>query len=124
MTFYLTAAAALVLAVAPAAAQVPATSSGTTLITLGTAGGPLPRPDRAQSSNLLVVNGALYLVDAGGGVTGRLVQSGLTFAMPARYSSPTSTVITPMVLPHCSIRNGNISRRSQLIFLAAALNRY
>jgi ribonuclease BN (tRNA processing enzyme) len=53
--------------------------SGTTLITLGTAGGPLPRPDRAQSSNLLIVNGTLYLIDAGGGVTGRIVQSGNNF---------------------------------------------
>jgi ribonuclease BN (tRNA processing enzyme) len=51
----------------------------TTLITLGTAGGPLPRADRAQSSNLLIVNGALYLIDAGGGVTGRIVQSGSNF---------------------------------------------
>jgi ribonuclease BN (tRNA processing enzyme) len=51
----------------------------TTLITLGTAGGPLPRADRAQSSNLLIVNGALYLIDAGGGVTGRIVQSGNNF---------------------------------------------
>ena len=40
-----------------AAQTAPAT--GTQLITLGTAGGPLPRADRAQSSNLLVVNGAL-----------------------------------------------------------------
>ncbi len=56
----------------------PATS-GTTLITLGTAGGPVPRPDRAQSSNLLIVNGTLYLIDAGGGVTGRVVQSGNNF---------------------------------------------
>ena len=39
-----------------AAQTAPAT--GTQLITLGTAGGPLPRADRAQSSNLLVVNGA------------------------------------------------------------------
>ena len=38
-----------------------APTTGTQLITLGTAGGPLPRADRAQSSNLLVVNGALYL---------------------------------------------------------------
>jgi ribonuclease BN (tRNA processing enzyme) len=53
--------------------------AGTTLITLGTAGGPLPRPDRAQSSNLLIVNGTLYLIDAGGGVTGRIVQSGNNF---------------------------------------------
>ena len=51
----------------------------TTLITLGTAGGPLPRADRAQSSNLLIVNSALYLIDAGGGVTGRIVQSGSNF---------------------------------------------
>ena len=60
-----------------AADSAPAT--GTQLITLGTAGGPLPRADRAQSSNLLVVNGALYLIDAGGSVTSRVVQSGHDF---------------------------------------------
>ena len=60
-----------------AAQTAPAT--GTQLITLGTAGGPLPRADRAQSSNLLVVNGALYLIDAGGNVTSRVVQSGHDF---------------------------------------------
>src|SRR5215510_12647164 len=60
------------------AAQI-APASGTQLITLGTAGGPLPRADRAQSSNLLVVNGALYLIDAGGSVTSRVVQSGHDF---------------------------------------------
>jgi len=54
-------------------------TDGTQLITLGTAGGPLPRADRAQSSNLLVVNGALYLIDAGGSVTSRVVQSGHDF---------------------------------------------
>jgi ribonuclease BN (tRNA processing enzyme) len=56
-----------------------AAQAETTLITLGTAGGPLPRADRAQSSNLLIVNGTLYLIDAGGGVTGRIVQSGSNF---------------------------------------------
>jgi len=56
-----------------------ATQAETTLITLGTAGGPVPRADRAQSSNLLIVNGTLYLIDAGGGVTGRVVQSGNNF---------------------------------------------
>jgi ribonuclease BN (tRNA processing enzyme) len=61
------------------AAQTPAGDTGTTLITLGTAGGPLPQAQRAQSSNLLIVNGALYLIDAGGGVTGRIVQSGNNF---------------------------------------------
>src|ERR1700742_2324238 len=54
-------------------------SAETTLITLGTAGGPLPRADRAQSSNLLIVNSTLYLIDAGGAVTMRVVQSGNDF---------------------------------------------
>jgi ribonuclease BN (tRNA processing enzyme) len=77
------ASAGLTLAVAAdlAAAQNGAgpAASGTTLVTLGTAGGPLPRPDRAQSSNLLVVNGTLYLIDAGGSVTSRIVQAGYDF---------------------------------------------
>jgi ribonuclease BN (tRNA processing enzyme) len=37
------------------------------------------RRPRAQSSNLLVVNGTLYLIDAGGGVTRRIVQAGYDF---------------------------------------------
>jgi ribonuclease BN (tRNA processing enzyme) len=67
------------LATVTIAAWTAAAEAETTLITLGTAGGPLPRPDRAQSSNLLIVNGTLYLIDAGGGVTGRIVQSGNNF---------------------------------------------
>lgn len=54
-------------------------AAGTLIITLGTRGGPLPTKDRAQSSNLLVVNGALYLIDAGDGVTRRIVQAGYDF---------------------------------------------
>jgi ribonuclease BN (tRNA processing enzyme) len=53
--------------------------SGTHLVTLGTAGGPLPRDDRAQPSNLVAVDGALYLVDAGDGVARRIVQAGYDF---------------------------------------------
>jgi ribonuclease BN (tRNA processing enzyme) len=73
------AASALALAATslPACAQTP--TQGTKVITLGTRGGPLPSKDRAQSSNLLVVNGTLYLIDAGGGVTRRIVQSGYDF---------------------------------------------
>ncbi|MGH8238681.1 MAG: MBL fold metallo-hydrolase [Steroidobacteraceae bacterium] len=56
-----------------AAGQAGATS--TRLITLGTAGGPLPRKDRTQSSSLLAVQGALYLIDAGDGVTRRIVEA-------------------------------------------------
>lgn len=55
------------------------TSAGTRLITLGTRGGPIPAKDRAQSSNLLVVNGTFYLVDAGDGVLRRLTQAGVNF---------------------------------------------
>jgi ribonuclease BN (tRNA processing enzyme) len=53
--------------------------TGTQIITLGTRGGPLPSKDRAQSSNLLVVNGTLYLIDAGDGATRRIVQAGHDF---------------------------------------------
>lgn len=46
------------------------------LITLGTAGGPSARPDRAQSSNLLTVNGTHYVIDAGDSVARRIAQAG------------------------------------------------
>lgn len=49
--------------------------AGTRLITLGTASGPIPRAGRAQSSNLLTVNGAHYVVDAGDGIARRLVKA-------------------------------------------------
>ncbi|MEX0803004.1 MAG: MBL fold metallo-hydrolase [Candidatus Binatia bacterium] len=52
-------------------------NSGTRLITLGTSAGPPPRAHRAQSSNLLIVNGALYVIDAGDGVTRRLAKAGI-----------------------------------------------
>jgi ribonuclease BN (tRNA processing enzyme) len=47
------------------------------LLTLGTAAGPSLRPDRAQSSNLLTVNGTHYVVDAGDGVARRLAKAGI-----------------------------------------------
>lgn len=57
-------------------AQAPARPA-TRVITLGTRSGPNPTVDRAQSSNALIVNGTLYVVDAGQGVTRRLVRAGL-----------------------------------------------
>jgi ribonuclease BN (tRNA processing enzyme) len=63
------------------AAQTPGAAApskpGSRLITLGTRSGPLPTVGRAQSSNVLIVNGAAYLVDAGEGVTRRLVRAGI-----------------------------------------------
>jgi ribonuclease BN (tRNA processing enzyme) len=57
-------------------AQTPPPAKGTVLVTLGTAGGPLPRGGRAQASNLLVVNGTPYLIDAGDGAARRIARSG------------------------------------------------
>ena len=78
----LLAAATIAVALAAAADRTVAQTAGasaTQIITLGTRGGPLPSKDRAQSSNLLVVNGTLYLIDAGDGVTRRIVQAGHDF---------------------------------------------
>jgi ribonuclease BN (tRNA processing enzyme) len=65
---------------APAATTALAqTKTGTRLITVGTAGGPVPRAHRAQSSNLLVVNGTPYLIDAGDGTARRLAKLRFNF---------------------------------------------
>ena len=64
---------------APSLAQTKAPEKGTVLVTLGTSGGPLPRAGRTQSSNLLVVNGTPYLIDAGDGATRRIVRAGYDF---------------------------------------------
>jgi ribonuclease BN (tRNA processing enzyme) len=64
-------------AAAQTTAPAPLSKPGTRLITLGTRGGPTPGPGRAQSSNALIVNGTIYIVDAGEGVTRRLVRAGL-----------------------------------------------
>jgi ribonuclease BN (tRNA processing enzyme) len=56
-----------------------AAKSGTRLITVGTAGGPTPRAGRAQSSNLLMVNGTPYIIDAGDGTTRRLAKFKFNF---------------------------------------------
>jgi ribonuclease BN (tRNA processing enzyme) len=49
--------------------------SATRVITLGTVAGPPPRRHRAQSSNLLIVNGTLYVVDAGDGAARRVAKA-------------------------------------------------
>lgn len=58
--------------------------SGVRLITLGTTAGPLPRKDRAQFSNALIVNGTPYVIDAGDGLARRLVQAGIDFTQVGR----------------------------------------
>src|ERR1700749_2060520 len=65
-----------VAALAQTSGEGAAAKSGKGLITLGTGAGPPPTVGRAQSSNLLIVNGALYVIDAGDGVTRRLSRFG------------------------------------------------
>lgn len=61
---------------APSAA---AAAAGTRLVVLGTQGGPLPAGHRAQPANAIVVQGRIYLVDAGNGVVRQLQQAGLDY---------------------------------------------
>jgi ribonuclease BN (tRNA processing enzyme) len=63
--------------IAWAQVKPPQLKTGTRLITLGTLGGPNPRAHQAQSSNLLIVNGTMYLIDAGDGVARRLAKAGI-----------------------------------------------
>ena len=79
--FLLTGAVALVLTT-PGTAQTgakDAAKASTRFITVGTAGGPTPRAGRAQSSNLLMVNGTPYVIDAGDGTTRRLAKFKFNF---------------------------------------------
>jgi ribonuclease BN (tRNA processing enzyme) len=50
------------------------------LILLGTAGGPTPKPNRAAPSQVIVVNGASYVVDCGNGVARQMVLAKLKLA--------------------------------------------
>ena len=43
------------------------------LILLGTAGGPTPKPNRAAAAQVIVVNGASYVIDCGNGVARQMV---------------------------------------------------
>jgi ribonuclease BN (tRNA processing enzyme) len=72
------AAALLVMShIASAQSGLPQSKTGTRLITLGTSAGPTLRAGRAQSSNLLTVNGTHYVIDAGDGVARRIAESGI-----------------------------------------------
>ena len=63
---------------AQAVADLPVaqTAPSTRLVLLGTGAGPIPRKDRSQPANLLVVGGRPYLVDAGNGVARQLAHAG------------------------------------------------
>ncbi len=54
----------------------PLDEPGTRLVLLGTAGGPSAKPARAQPANAVIVNGDIYIVDAGDGVVRQLALGG------------------------------------------------
>jgi len=53
-------------------------ANGAEFVTLGTGGGPLIRIKRSEPANAVIVNGAVYLFDAGDGAQRQLVAAGLT----------------------------------------------
>jgi ribonuclease BN (tRNA processing enzyme) len=61
------------------AQTAPESKTGTRLITLGTRSGPNPTVWRAQPSNVLIVGGVPYVIDAGDGVTRRLTRAKIGF---------------------------------------------
>ena len=55
----------------------PAADRASRLILLGPAGGPTPKPNRAAPAQVVVVDGASYVVDCGNGVARQMVLAGL-----------------------------------------------
>jgi ribonuclease BN (tRNA processing enzyme) len=69
--------APLVAVLALSGTRVAATDRDT-FITLGTHGGPVPDAKRFEPANALVVDGAVYLVEAGDGAADQLARAGLS----------------------------------------------
>jgi ribonuclease BN (tRNA processing enzyme) len=65
-------------ALAPASAQAP--RGKTRLILLGTGGGPRPRRASSASAQVIVIDGAAYVIDCGDGVARQLVSAGVPLA--------------------------------------------
>jgi ribonuclease BN (tRNA processing enzyme) len=61
------------------AQQTEVVPKGTRVVTLGTRSGPTADLSRAQSSNVLITNGIAYVIDAGDGVSRRLIRLGVNF---------------------------------------------
>lgn len=76
-------------------------NGGTRLITLGISAGPPPRAHRAQSCNLLTVNGTHYVIDAGDGVARRLAKAGINVREIGTIFMTHPTTITRPVSGRC-----------------------
>ena len=68
---------AVCLAALSTASPLPGQERPHRLVLLGTGGGPAVKASRAQPANAVVVNGAVYVVDAGDGVARQMVLAGL-----------------------------------------------
>ena len=62
------------------AADSPAAPAKSRLILLGTGGGPTPKPNRSAAAQVVVVNGASYVVDCGNGVARQMILAKLKLA--------------------------------------------
>src|ERR1700724_1608768 len=68
---------ALLIATLPLLAVAQQAAAKTTLITLGTQGGPTQNKTRSQPANVLIINDEPYLIDAGNGVARQLALVGV-----------------------------------------------
>lgn len=80
----------------------------TELILLGTAGGPAPKPTRCAPAQVVVVDGAAYVIDCGNGVARQLVHAGV----------PLDTVRTVQLTHHHSDHNADYGNLFQLAWAA------
>lgn len=69
--------AALAPGLAPLSHAQSLSNSGTHLILLGTAGGPGIKKARSQPASALIVNGSVYIIDAGNGVAHQMALAGI-----------------------------------------------
>jgi ribonuclease BN (tRNA processing enzyme) len=76
----LAAGGALLATCAVARAGVPGGEAGTRLVLLGTTGGPYFIPQRKMNGQAIVIDGHVYVIDAGYGIVGRMVEARLPFS--------------------------------------------
>ena len=82
------------LTAAEAAQAALKTATGTKLVILGSAAGPVPGRSREMTSHVMLSNGAAYVLDCGLGVTDQFARTGIPFGACARFSSPITTPTT------------------------------